>query len=486
MSSKTEASAPTVLLVLVAIAIVVRAIGLNDGLWVDEVYSLVRSFREPLGAILTEYWGDNHHPLYAVLAHLSRATFGEAPWSVRLPALWFGVATVPMLLRLGELVASRREALLAALLLAVSYHHVWFSQNARGYSAIAFFAVATLWALLRAVRATSMGYFVVYAVLGALGAYTHLTMIFVVVGHAVAMAVWLLAGAPASERGRLVRGAVVAFGMSAVLTLAFYAPMLSQVIAFFTEQRSGMQGVSTPGWAALELVRGLLLGLGAGGAVVATVVLVCGATVAGTGVLSLWTSQRLFTLAVTAPVLVTIAGALATRGTMYPRFFFFAIGPAVLIAVHGAFESCRRLAARWPRFIGSGDRVATVFVSLAIVLSAVSLSANYRFPKQDFAGAMRYVLAQKGAEDAVVTTGIPSNPLNTLYQQPWPVVSTRSSLDSVRFAVPRTWVIWTFPRILERSAPDIATLLSRECPQPRTFRGTVGGGDILVCVLNRP
>ncbi len=485
MSSKTEASSPAVLLVLVALAVVVRAIGLNDGLWVDEVYSLVRSFREPFGTILTEYWGDNHHPLYAVLAHASRALFGEAPWSVRLPAMLFGVATVPMLLRLGELVASRRESLLAALLLAVSYHHVWFSQNARGYSAIAFFAVATLWALLRAVRATSMGYFVVYAVLGALGAYTHLTMIFVVVGHAVAMAVWILSGAPAQDRGRLVRGAVVAFGLAAILTLAFYAPMLSEVIAFFTQQRSGMQGVSTPGWAALELVRGLLLGLGAGGAVVAMAVLVCGATVAGAGFVSLWKSERLFTLAVTAPVLVTIAGALATRGTMYPRFFFFAIGPAVLIAVHGAFESSRWLAARWS-VVGAGDRLGTVGVSLAVVLSALSLSANYRFPKQDFEGAMRYVLAERGSDDAVVTTGIPSNPLNTLYQQSWPVVSTRSSLDSVRFAVPRTWVIWTFPRILERSAPEIAQLLSQECPQPRTFRGTVGGGDILVCVLNRP
>ena len=483
MSSKTDASASLVF-VLIAVAAIVRVIGLDGGLWVDEVYSLVRSFREPIGTILTEYWGDNHHPLYAVLAHTSRAVFGESPWSVRLPAMLFGVAAVPMLLWLGEQVASRREAIMAALLLAVSYHHVWFSQNARGYSAIAFFAIATLWALLRGVESGARRYFLIYAVLAALGAYTHLTMIFVVVGHAAALGLWLLT-TPLPDRGRVVRLGVLAFGLSAMGTVLLYAPMLRAVIAFFTQQKSGLAGVSTPSWAAVELVRGLLLGLGAGGVAVAVVALSVGAFVAVQGVRSLWRTQRLFLFAMVAPIGVTILGAAATRGTMYPRFFFFAIGPAILIAVHGAFVTCRWVAARVPA-IGSGERLATIAVSLGIVLSALSLSADYRYPKQDFEGAMKYVLAERGATDGVVTAGIPSNPLNTLYLQPWPVVSTRASLDSVRATVSRTWVIWSFPRILERSSPQIAELLSQDCPHPRTFRGTVGGGDILVCVLNRP
>ncbi len=483
MSSKTDASA-LVVFRLVAIAVIVRVIGLNGGLWVDEVYSLVRSFREPMGTILTEYWGDNHHPFYAVLAHISRAVFGESAWSIRLPAMLFGVAAVPMLWRLGERVASRREAIMAALLLAVSYHHVWFSQNARGYSAIAFFAIATLWALLRGVESGERRYFFVYAVLAALGAYTHLTMIFVVVGHAAAMGVWLLM-TRVPNRGRLVGFGVLAFGLSAVGTLLLYAPMLRAVLAFFTQQKSGLAGVSTPSWAAVEMVRGLMLGLGAGGTVVAAIVLSIGAAVGVAGVASLWRTQRLFLLATLAPIGVTILGAAATRGTMYPRFFFFAIGPAILIAVHGAFVSCKWLATRFSS-VRSGERLATIALSLGVILSALSLRADYRFPKQDFEGAMNFVLAERGAGDMVVTAGIPSNPLNTLYRQPWPVVSSRASLDSVRSSAARTWVIWSFPRILERSAPEIAQLLSQDCPHPRTFRGTVGGGDILVCVLNRP
>ena len=34
--------------------------------------------------------------------------------------------------------------------MATSYHHIWFSQNARGYTMIGFFALASTWLLLKA------------------------------------------------------------------------------------------------------------------------------------------------------------------------------------------------------------------------------------------------------------------------------------------------------------------------------------------------
>ncbi|MEO7964783.1 MAG: glycosyltransferase family 39 protein [Gemmatimonadaceae bacterium] len=482
MSSKTSREASFVVLALVAVAIVARVIGLNDGLWVDEVYSLVRSFREPVGKILTEYWGDNHHPLYALLAHASRAAFGEAPWTIRLPAMMFGVASVPLLLLLGERVMPRREAILAALLLAVSYYHVWFSQNARGYSAIAFFTLATLWALLRGVEGGRSSSFIAYGVLAGLGAYTHLTMIFVVVGHAVAMAIWLLTTASPAHLGRLVRQSVLAFGLGALSTVVLYAPMLKGVIDFFLHRPSQLKGVSTPAWALLETIRVLLIGIGAGGVVIATIVLAVGAAVAISGFVSLWRSHRLFALAFVLPIVVTLVGAGGTRGTLYPRFFFFAIGPAILILVRGAFVACGWFGRRLHRAT-LGPQLAVGGMSMAIALSALSLGANYRYPKQDFKGAMQYVLSERRTGDQVVTAGIPSNPLNTLYLQPWPDLATRASLDSVRKTA-RTWVVWTFPRYLERNAPEIAQVLQQECPHPRAFHGTVGGGDIMVCALN--
>jgi uncharacterized membrane protein len=58
--------------------------------------------------------------------------FGDSGAALRLPAALFGVASLGAVYALGREVVGRREGLLAALALAFSYQHVWFSQNARG------------------------------------------------------------------------------------------------------------------------------------------------------------------------------------------------------------------------------------------------------------------------------------------------------------------------------------------------------------------
>lgn len=467
------------------VALAVRLPGLNGGMWIDEIYSLLRSFRPPLSQIVTEFWGDNQHPLYAILAHLSISVFGESPWSVRLPAMLFGVASVPMLYALGLCVASRREALLAAALLAVSYHHVWFSQNARGYSAMAFFALLATWALLRGMREGRMGFFVLYGVTAALGAYTHLTMVFVVAGHALACLIALIRPDPSEEMRADWRGPLLGIGLAGILSLAMYAPIALQVVDFFLNRPSPLKGVSTPGWALGEGLRVLQFGLSGGVAVIGGLVLAAGGALVLTGVLSYARQSRFTLLAFFLPAVVTVLGALAARGTMYPRFFFFMIGIGMLIVVRGAYVT----AAWFGRRLRGGDgqplagRLATGAVVALIVVSTATLARNYRYPKQDFEGAMRFVLAQKSASDQVASSGLPWDPYRTLYHQPWPNVSTLDELAKARSHGGRTWLLYTFPRYLEQRAPDVAALIRTSCPVARVFPGTVGGGDIVVCIL---
>lgn len=490
MSSRTDARAAARpggawLLAACALALAARAIGLNGGLWIDEVYSLVRSFRAPFAEILTDYWGDNHHPLYALLAHASRALLGESPWAIRLPAALLGVATVPALYALGRRVGNHRQALLAALLLAVNYHHVWFSQNARGYTALALATVLAMWSLSRGVETGRRRYVVLYGVTVALGAYTHLLMVFVSVGHALALLLHgALPGRP-TDRRALWRGGVIAFGTGAAGTLLLYAPMLGDVLDYFLHTPSGLRGVSTRGWALGEAFRGLVLGLGVGKVLLGAAVVAAGTLVGAWGLRVLWRDDRFFVLQLLAPVAAIVAGAALARGTMYPRFFFFAIGPALLVAVRGGDAASAWVAAvlRRPAVARPAANAGIAVVGL---LSAASLSYNYRFPKQDFEGAMRHVLAVRQPGDAVVSTGVPSDPYRSLYGQDWPRVATAEALAEVRRGAPRTWVLWTFPRYLEASAPGIAAVLTRECRERRVFPGTVGGGEVLACVLPAP
>ena len=468
------------LLGIVAIALLARVIRLNSGYWIDELYALMNSYRLPFSGIVSTFWGDAHHPLYSLFARMSLTVFGEAPWATRAPAVVFGTAAVAATYLVARLVASRREALLASLILAVSYHHVWFSQNARGYTLMGLLALASTVALVRMLERGSWQMAVLYAVIAALGAYTHLTMVFVAFGQAIVAA--LTVALPEKGRSRMDwRVPVTAFALAGILSFLLYLPMLGPVLDFFINRPSGLRGTSTPSWALAEAIRVLLLGVGTPGALLAGVILVTGSIVAFAGFASVVRLNRTVGLAFALPPVVVLLGALAGRGTMYPRFFFFAASFAVIVAVRGLFACGEFVQRRWPGVPGA--TLATTGAALVAVLSTASLSLNYRYPKQDFVGAMRYVQAAKAPEDTVAFAGVPGDPYPGVYGRDWPTVNTAAEINALR-QHGRTWLIYTFPRYLEVGAPEVSSIVKRECHERAVFRGTVGGGDMIICTLD--
>ena len=87
----------TCLTALTVLGAALRIHNLAGGLWYDEIATLLDSVRPELRHIVTHYPGNNDHTLYSILAHLSITLFGEHAWSIRLPALIFGTASIPML-----------------------------------------------------------------------------------------------------------------------------------------------------------------------------------------------------------------------------------------------------------------------------------------------------------------------------------------------------------------------------------------------------
>jgi uncharacterized membrane protein len=168
---------------LVVVGAALRFYRLGSPLWFDEIVTLVESARHPMSQIVTHFPGNNQHPLYSVLARLSIVAFGESAWSLRLPAALLGIGSIPMLYVLGRAVTTRREAMTAAVALTVSYHHVWFSQNARAYTALLLCALVTTFALVRWLDTRRRTFLLLYAVVTAVGAYAHLTNVLVSVGR---------------------------------------------------------------------------------------------------------------------------------------------------------------------------------------------------------------------------------------------------------------------------------------------------------------
>jgi 4-amino-4-deoxy-L-arabinose transferase-like glycosyltransferase len=460
-----------VLLALIAAAAVLRAIGLNDGLWFDEIITLVLFVRPPLERIVTEYPNSNNHPLYSILAHLSVTAFGEQPWALRLPAAIFGVAAVPAVYALGRLVTGRRESLLAAGLITVSYHHIWFSQNARGYTALALCAVACSWLLLRAWRSGQAKYFVLYGIVAALGVYTHLTLALMVVGHAVVM---LAEGWWTGVDRRRAILATAGLAIAAVGSMALYAPMAGAVYAFFSGPSPQAAAVATPAWAVREMLKGLRLGLGASGALSAAVLFAA-------GLWSFWKQDRFATALFVLPGLTTAAALVVGHSPIRPRFFFFLSGFAVLFVVRGTTVAAAALGEALPAPARAyRTALATGAILLIVVASLASLPRGYRYPKQDYEGAMHFVDSIATARTQVLTAGLAVYPYREYYGRAWHPVQTERDLRSLQHAGGDVILVYTFP---EYTDAGLMRVVTDSCRPMRVFPATVAGGDIVVCAI---
>jgi hypothetical protein len=112
----------------------------------DEAWTYMFYARMPAYLIPIRYSEVNDHVLNTLLVHFSTALFGDAPHSVRLPALLFGIACIPAGYGLARALAGSGAAVIAAALIATATPLVEFSVNARGYTALTCFFLCALWA----------------------------------------------------------------------------------------------------------------------------------------------------------------------------------------------------------------------------------------------------------------------------------------------------------------------------------------------------
>jgi hypothetical protein len=154
-----------VLIWIVLLALVLRLARLGfQPLWWDEGWSLYFATSDP-GAMLQLTAVDIHPPLYYLLLHLWTKLFGPSPISVRLLSVLIGAAAVPLIYLVGRRLfgqqiptdpdrsrpigpAGREGAnvgLLAALLLAISPFHIYYSQEVRMYGLVTLLGLATLY-----------------------------------------------------------------------------------------------------------------------------------------------------------------------------------------------------------------------------------------------------------------------------------------------------------------------------------------------------
>jgi mannosyltransferase len=142
------------IVVLTAIALVLRTTSLSRSLFNDESYSLALSQRS-IGEMVKLFGYEANGTLYSIVLWPLVRLFGTGVELVRLPSVLAGAASVPALWWCARQFGGRRVAWIAAGLLAVNPMAVWYSQEARAYSFAVLAACLAFGALARAVSTTS-------------------------------------------------------------------------------------------------------------------------------------------------------------------------------------------------------------------------------------------------------------------------------------------------------------------------------------------
>jgi uncharacterized membrane protein len=469
------------LVALTVLATILRCAALNQQLWFDEITTLLDFVRQPLSHIVVTYSSENQHFLYSILAWASVNLFGDYPWTLRLPAVLFGVLSIPALYFLGRLFTTRTEALWACALMTVSYHHVWFSQNARGYTGVLFFALLCTYFFVRGAREGSPGIWVAYGVSAALGAYVHLSTGFIVAGQGM-LYLWLLA-ARRREAGAWPAQSLrpmIGFLAAAAVTLLLYSPVMGEVLATtkLTQTQPAVRFEwSNPRWLIEETIRGLSGGMGAKG----LLIVIPAGLVAFAGMVSHWRANRFAVGLMVLPGIATAGILLATGHNLWPRMFFFAIGFALLFLVRGTMCTAETVTARLGGGVREAQRLAAVLLILGLAASAWMLRAAYLYPKQDFAGAMEAVEAARQPGEPIVTVGLTTLPYRDYYKRNWNPVETAGELEALRARGSKVWLLYTSPIHLRARYPEIWNIIQAEFQTVRVFHGTLGNGEIYLC-----
>jgi len=475
---RLDASALWALGGLAVLALALRTPGLGAGLSFDEIDTLVHYARKEPREIVSTFDSQNQHLLYSLLARGSFAVFGESAWAVRLPAVVLGVLGVLALHRLARLVTDGREAIFAAALLAVSYHDVWFSQDARGYTGLLLFTLLGTAEFLRmcaSSQARGVGAPLRYGAWMALATWIHATAVFAVAAHVL---VW--AGCAWRARGQRVAAAhhqvLSGFVMATIFSLVLHALVLPQYVA--TLLAPTMPGAKVewkdPAWLVAETLRGLSQGVPGGAFTLAG-----GLAVLALGVRSYWRQSRALTGTFLLGVVVTAAVLLATRHNLWPRMFFFAAGFAVLVAVRGIVDWVRIFS--FGQLAGLLPRLTTAALALACLMSAATVPVAW-LPKQDYEGAQAHIDRERRPGDAVATVDMTVVPYRDYYDCAWTPVDSVEALESLERTHPRTWIVYCTPTRMKAAEPEIWARIERDYRVQLTCWGTLGGSEVVVAL----
>jgi hypothetical protein len=202
------------LAIIIGLGLALRMYKLSEkSLWYDEVVSIFHKRSIP-HIIFLKYWIN---------------LFGYTEFALRLPAVIFGVMSIYIVYKIGDILFNKEIGLMSAFLLSVSTFHVLWSQQVRYYSLLVFLSLLSSFFFILTLRNNKLKSYVAYTICGVLLCNIHPYGVFIIFVHV--LFVFLLKGMREKKNKWVISQMVIL--LSFLILLLFFHPtaeLLSYIV----------------------------------------------------------------------------------------------------------------------------------------------------------------------------------------------------------------------------------------------------------------
>ncbi len=153
----------------------------HHNIWGDEAFSIAFS-KQALNLVLSS-GAETHPPLYHALLHIWISLVGDSVFSLRYFSVLPGVLIIAIVFVIGRRLVDHQLGLLSATMIGVSSFAVYYSQEARMYSLVAFFCAIASYAVLRWELRESSRWMIIFVVSMLAAVFTHYYSFFVLLSQ---------------------------------------------------------------------------------------------------------------------------------------------------------------------------------------------------------------------------------------------------------------------------------------------------------------
>ena len=140
------------IIIILIFSFVLRLIGINQSLWLDEAIS-VNIAKLPIDSIVTRFSiHDFHPPLYYWFLNIWIKIFGDQVWVMRLSSILFSLITIWLVYKIGKEIKDQKTGLWAAILTGINPLLIYFSQELRMYSLVTMWLIASICFLVKMLK----------------------------------------------------------------------------------------------------------------------------------------------------------------------------------------------------------------------------------------------------------------------------------------------------------------------------------------------